>query len=588
MDCRDRILAEDYYDVIVDYQVRLDEAQPYDLCAINVENQFQLLYVERGAVQYENRYFFNYESLPKLYGLMQEEEVVFEASTFSPNNLIVSGITQIQRPPLKLTGKGCVIVFIDTGIRYTEEAFRNADGSSRILAIWDQTIQGTWGQANTGIERESRENGEIPGVGRTPAGLFYGTEYMREDINRALQSENPLSVVPSTDTNGHGTNLAAVAAASRSSELVGAAPEADIVVVKLKPCKRYLREFYLLPDDVPAYEESDIMLGLLYGERFAQNFRRPVIYCIGLGTNYGDHTGSAPLGKYLNALAVKRSRAVVVCSGNEGNAAHHFRGQLVRDSIVTVEVRVGEGAKGFLIEFWGKVPDVFTVAIRSPGGETIPAVRLGIEDAITYGFVYENTRVTVSGLLVEPASGEELIQIRVQEPTAGIWSFQVQAAGEIHNGEFHAWLPITAFMNSEIYFPEPNPYTTITEPAAASDVISVTGYDGANNSFYFNSGRGYTRTGGIKPDFAAPAVDIQTLRGKDSGSSYGAAITAGAVAQFMQWAVVEGNNIIVESREIKNYFIRGASRSYDLAYPNREWGYGRLNMVGTFNALVGI
>jgi subtilisin family serine protease len=374
---------------------------------------------------------------------------------------------------------------------------------------------------------------------------------------------------------------------------LGAAPGADIVVVKLKECKQYLRDFYLIPDNVPAYEENDVMLAVQYGDGFAVMFRRPVVFCIGLGTNYGDHAGSSALSRYLDAIAVKRSRAVVVCGGNEGNADHHFQGTLDDRSRggtgnTLVEVRVGENAQGFLMELWGNVPDVFTISVRSPGGETIPPIRLGIQDAITYGFIYEKTKITIAGVLVEPASGEELITLRVQAPTAGIWSFQVEAAGEVHNGSFHLWLPITQFLNTQTYFLTPTPYITLTEPAMAEDVISVSTFDAAGNSFYAESGRGFSRTGVINPDFAAPGVGVSTIRGKKTGSSLAAAITAGAVAQFMQWAVVEGNNVVVESREIKNYFVRGASRNYDITYPNREWGYGRLNMVGTFDALIGV
>ncbi|GFI66312.1 hypothetical protein IMSAG185_01927 [Lachnospiraceae bacterium] len=215
-------------------------------------------------------------------------------------------------------------------------------------------------------------------------------------------------------------------------------------------------------------------------------------------------------------------------------------------------------------------------------------MRLGLQDVVTYSFVYERTKVSIAGYIVEPASGEELIVLRVQDPTPGIWTFRVEAAGEIHNGEFNIWLPITQFLSAPVYFLESSPYITLTEPAMASSVIGVSTYDAANNSFYITSGRGYSRCGAVRPDFAAPGVNVSTVNGRESNSSLAAAITAGAVAQFMQWAVVERNNVIVESREIKNYFIRGASRSFDITYPNREWGYGRLNMVGTFDALIGV
>lgn len=549
MTCKERILSNDYYDIIADFRLGY-ETSNLDLCYVNLENSYYIFYWNRSELPNPNEYFYNYRSVPKLYGLMQEY--------FSPDSLIESGITQVQREPLSLTGRNCIIVFIDTGIDYTNPLFRNPDGSSRILAIWDQTIQ----------------------TGAPPEGFLYGTEYSREEINRALESEDPYAIVPSRDEIGHGSNLAAVAAGSRLGsglEYLGAAPDADIVVVKLKECKDYLRSFYLVPRGVPAYEESDIMLAVQYGDGFAEVFERPVIFCLGLGTNYGDHAGSSALSRYLSAVAVKRSRAVVVCGGNEGNAAHHYQGNLnnrgnTAENRDAVEIRVGENADGFLLELWGNVPDVFTVSVRSPGGETIPAIRLGVRDVITYSFIYERTRIAVAGDLVEPASGEELVLLRVQAPTPGIWTFQVEASGEIHNGEFHMWLPITQFMNAEAFFLKPTPYITLTEPAMAADVISVSTYDASNNSFYISSGRGYTRTGAIKPDFAAPGVNISVVRGRQTGSSLAAAITAGAVAQFMQWAVVDGNNPFVESREVKNYFIRGASRSFDLTYPNREWG----------------
>lgn len=571
IDCRDRILSNDYFDAIVDFPLGVLENPAQDQCYISIENFYNLIYFNRSAVPNAQEYFFSYRSIPKLYGLMQESGA---AGGFDPNSLIASGITQVQREPLALTGRGVVICIIDTGIDYTNPVFRNEDGTSRILAIWDQTIQS----------------------GEPPEGFLYGTEYSREEINRALQSEEPYSIVPSRDENGHGSSLASVAAGSKLNgglRYQGAAPDADIVVVKLKECKQYFRDFYLIPQGVPAYQENDIMLAVRYADTFAVPFRRPVVICLGLGTNYGDHTGSSPLGRYLDGIAVKRSRAVVVAGGNEGNALHHYQGNLDNRgrggaNNQAVEVRVDQGSGGFLMELWGSVPDVFTVSVRTPGGETIPPVRLGIMDSITYSFVYERSRVTIAGSLVEPASGEELILLRVQAPTPGIWTFQVEAVGEIHNGQFHMWLPITQFLDAPVYFLEPSPYITLTEPSMAASTIGVSTYDDTNNSFYINSGRGFSRLGVIRPDFAAPGVNVSTIRGRETGSSLAAAVTAGAVAQFMQWAVVEGNNSVVESREIKNYFIRGATRSFDMTYPNREWGYGRLNMVGTFDALIGV
>lgn len=566
MDCREKVLSDNVYDYITDFPVAGMGSEAAAFCYADIEKLYQILYIDRDDVPNRDVAFFAYQSIPKLYGLMQ-------MGTFDPTSLIASGITQIQRPPLSLTGRGTIVCVIDTGIDYRNPVFLDAGGSSRILAIWDQTLQS----------------------GAPPEGFLFGTEYRREEINRALRSENPFQIVPSRDENGHGTSMAAVAAGSSvggSEPYRGAAPEADLVIVKLKECKRYLREFYLVPEEVPAYQENDIMLAVQYADSFAELFRRPVVICLGLGSNMGDHTGSSALSGYLNAVAVRRSRAVVVCGGNEGNAAHHYRGMLERrngeiSDAQDVEIRVGEGSIGFWLEVWGNLPDIINIELRSPGGERVPGIRPAGGQTLTYEFVYERSRITIQSVLVEPASGEQLIIFRLEKPTAGIWTFRVTAAREIYNGVFDMWLPITQFLNTETAFLRPNPYTTLTEPAMAANVIGVSAYNAYNNSFFIDSGRGFDRTGAVRPDFAAPGVDIPTPSGERSGSSLAAAMTAGAVAQFLQWAVVERNNQFAESREIKSFLIRGASRNADTAYPNREWGYGRLNMEGVFETISG-
>ena len=218
MDCRERILSNDYYDIITDFDVSPVRAGEFDQCSVAVENLYSIVYFNRSQLANQAAYFFEHRNLPKLYGLMQENVRPPGEQPFDPTPLIAGGILQMQEEPLKLVGRGCVIVFIDTGIDYRNPAFRKEDGTTRLLAIWDQTIQ----------------------EGAPPEGFLYGTEYSREEINAALQAADPFELVPSRDTNGHGTNLAAVAAGSLlqgEGSFVGAAPEADIVVVKLKECK---------------------------------------------------------------------------------------------------------------------------------------------------------------------------------------------------------------------------------------------------------------------------------------------------------------------------------------------------------------
>ncbi len=572
LSCEERIQSNDYLDLIIDYVVpeTYVTMEGVDTCSIQVDEQYRIWYAERRALPPINITHYIYQFIPKLYGLMQE--------SFDSINLTETGILRVQRPPLSLTGRGTVMAIIDTGIDYTEPVFQNPDGSTRILAIWDQTLR----------------TGDYP-QWSSPEGIPYGIEFKREDINRALRGEIP--PLPTRDQNGHGTAMASVAAGSSLGgglEFLGAAPNCDIVVVKLKEAKQYLRDYYLIRDGATAFQENDIMLGLKYVQSFNIPLVQPLVMCLGIGTNMGDHAGNSALDNYLNHTSARRGQAVVVCGGNEGNAAHHFSQLLMQSTYVeetpheNVEIRVGEGEKGFILEMWGSIPTLFEASVRSPGGEAIPKFQLGLGQSLTYSFVYEKTKITIDSVVVEQGSGDELITFRFDGPTPGVWNIGVSIVGRPYNAVFHMWLPITDFLTSDTYFLNSSPYTTLTEPSLSRNVLTTSTYDSSNTSFYVNSGRGYARDSAIKPDVAAPGVQVSTIRGTRTGSSMGAALTAGAVAQFMEWAVVEGNARLAEGKEVKNYFIRGAEREQYLVYPNREWGYGRMNINGTFEELAGI
>lgn len=583
MPCRATILAEEIYDYITDFPIEETLEPDSVICTEEVDDRFDVIYVDNARIPSLESNFFEYQGIPKLYGLMQigGDEPILPRETpapFDPIALISSGISQVQGPPLNLTGFGTLICMIDTGIDYTNPIFRDELGNTRIEAIWDQTLQ----------------------EGKRPEGFLYGSEYTKEQINLALRSENPLEIVPSMDENGHGTALASVAAGSSAglaggaggvtggagavpAGFQGAAPEAELVIVKLKPAKNYLKEYYLVPEQAIAYQENDIMLAVKYCDRYVRLFQRPAVICIGLGTALGDHNGTSPLSVYLNKISLKRNRTVVVCGGNEGNTAGHFRGSLPNAD--NVEIRVAEGNKGFFMELWGKRTNVLNVGLRSPGGEVIPPIPLGLRQSITFGFVYERTEVTIYSTLVEPTTGEELIYFRIMDPTPGIWTIRVIGQSNLRGGIFDLWLPIAQFQSAPVYFLSPDPDVTLTEPAMASDVISVSAYQPSNASFYIDSSRGFSRANAYRPDLSAPGVDIPTVYGKQSGTGFAAALTAGAVAQLMQWAVVERNNIFADGRVIKGYLVRGAKRESDIVYPSEEWGFGRLDMAGVFTSL---
>ena len=580
MTCKEKILSEDYMDLINYFILPEGSVQGNDdvFCYIPINERFLSIYYSRAVLPplEVSSYFYRY--IPRLYGLM--DLFVPEAldRNFDPQPLIRSGISFVQKEPLNLTGRNVVLGFADTGIDYRNPVFRREDGSTRILAIWDQSVQ----------------------TGTPPDGLIYGSEYTREQINEALQLDNPLELVPVTDDIGHGTAMASAAAGSALNggiDFLGAAPDADIVVVKLKQAKQFLRDYYMTPPGVPAYGTNDIMLAVKYLSSFCIPFHRPAVICLGVGSSFGDHTGNSALSQYISTVGTQINQVVVVAGGNEGNSAHHFSGHIDGTGSVNVEIRVSEGTKGFLLEAWGSVPDFFSISVRSPGGEVIPPVSGRLGQSLEYTFVYEKTRIRLDYQPVEAETGKEVAVLRFENPTQGIWTVIVIREGGNGSGNFNMWLPIRQFINGTAEFLQPNPETTLTSPSFAQPPMAVTAYNSRNNSFYYNSGQGFGANGEIKPDLSAPGVDIsvatgtiqgRTVVGTGTGTSLAAALTAGAAAQFMQWAVVEYNSPYAGGVSTRNYFRRGAARDAAYTYPSRQWGMGRLDMEGVFNWIAGI
>jgi subtilisin family serine protease len=297
-DCREQILSEDYFDFIIEYQQDLPILPGWPNVCYNIINVIHAVaYIPVNDIPENFIHTIGYSAYPNIFGLLDME------------SLEASGVTRLRLiPNLNFTGKGIIMGIIDTGIDYTHNAFKKADGTTRILTIWDQTIQG--------------ENS-------APEGFYYGTEYTREQINTALSSPDPLSVVPSVDENGHGTYTAGIAAGSASFEnnFSGVAPDADLVVVKLKPAKNNAKAFFRIPEDTVGYQENDILEAIKYIVATSNKFKQPLSLCISLGTSQGSHDGRGSVSTYLSTIADQRGNSVVIAAGNEGNRGHHFLGK---------------------------------------------------------------------------------------------------------------------------------------------------------------------------------------------------------------------------------------------------------------------
>lgn len=557
-DCRKQAYSNDYFDFIIPYGE--DTAMPDEgACTQPIDEGFDIFYYPRTGVPTVKLGAYTYLETPNCYGLLDRTA------------LEVSGIIRMQnQPTLGLRGSGVMVGFIDTGIDYTNPLFRYADGSSRITAIWDQTIED----------------------GTPPEGISYGAEYTTEELNAALESEDPFSIVPSRDTDGHGTFLAGVACGGEDVEndFIGAVPQAQIAVVKLKEAKQYLREFYFIPESAKAYQENDIMMGVAYLSRLAELFDMPLVICLALGNSMGGHGGEVYLNTYLEEVCNRRRRAIVTAAGNEANARHHFQGNFSgEEEYVDTQINVEDAMPGFFVELWAKAPELYSVAIISPTGEELPRVPLQTGAFQEYRFVFEGTIVSVDYRLETQGTASQLAFIRFTNPSRGLWIIRVYPQNLL-SGTYNMWLPMQQLLAGRVFFLRSTPDITLTSPGNTEQVITVGGYQAVARSIYADSGRGYPIIGGIKPDFAAPAVEVYGpgLRGnyiRYTGTSAACAITAGAVAQIMEWALVKENRPRLSNAGIKNILIRGAERTNERVYPNREWGYGALDVYHSFELL---
>jgi subtilisin family serine protease len=281
---------------------------------------------------------------------------------------------------------------------------------------------------------------------------------------------------------------------------------------------------------------------------------------------------------------------ITTAAGNEGNRARHFHA--VIDPAVgstAVELNVGENEVGFFMELWGDAPGIYSIDILSPTGEYIPRIAAALQVKRDISFIFEETDISITYQTVESQTGDQLIRFNFRNVSAGTWRFTVYLQGNLPGG-FHIWLPADDFISEDTYFIQPDIYTTVVSPGTAIVPITVTAYNPVSGTLYVNSSRGYTRSNTIKPELAAPGVnyhapDVKGTYSNFTGTGVASAHMAGIVALALEWGVVRGNAPSFDTQEIKKYLIRGAKRSRNLTYPNRDWGYGMVDIFNTFDVL---
>jgi subtilisin family serine protease len=484
-------------------------------------------------------------------------------------SLEASGIIQVQQQPyLDLRGQGVLFGIVDTGIDYTQDVFIYEDGTSKIQYIFDQS-----------------------GTENAPEGGYtVGTEYTNEQINEALRSENPYDIVPQRDESGHGTFLASVAVGRDIDEFSSAAPDAELIVVKLKKARPFYLEFFTVPPEQEnAFESSSVMVGIEYILEKALELGRPVVICLGVGSNFGSHDGFSVFEEYLSGVSNLRGVCLCTAVGNESQAKHHTQGRLLsRGATNDIDVRAGTEGADIRVAIWNNVSDRIAVSVRSPTGELVSRLPARTGTTTRVRLVLENSIVIVDYYFPVEGSGDQVTVVKILNSTPGIWTITVH--GDIVlDGTYHAWLPLTGFISPAVEFLEPSPYYTMVVPSTMIGSIACGAYNSSNNSLYVRSSWGPTRIGAIRPDLVAPGVEVggyyPSGYGTMDGTSASTAIVAGACVLMMQWGIVQGNDVSLSTYQIRAYLIRGCNRSENMIYPNNQWGYGILDLMNTFNLM---
>lgn len=478
------------------------------------------------------------------------------------------------QPPF-LSGRGVLAAIIDSGIDYAHMDFRNADGTTRLLALWDQTVE------------PDAEKGFYP-----PEGFVIGTEFSEMQINEALVQPTRaerVAMVPSRDVSGHGTAVAGIAAgngAESNGIYEGAAPGSELLVVKLGQA------------DVEGFPRTtELMRALAYVVRKAINVGKPVAVNLSFGNTYGAHNGGSLLERYIDNIAEIGKSVICVGSGNEGASAGHVAGRLAETTVAELAIAPYEASLN--VQLWKNYADLFRVFLIAPSGRQIE-IDISKEGKQTV-ILDDTTLLIYSGDPKPYATNQEIYFDFIPTEsyiTSGIWSFRLEPV-RIVSGDYYFYLPSAVTRNADTRFYRPTPETTLTIPATAAKVITVGAYDVIYDAYADFSGRGSVNIGdnlieagggNIKPTLVAPGVNITSASvfggySSFTGTSFAAPFVTGSAALMMEWGIVRGNDPYLYGEKVKAYLIRGARQLPGYAvFPNAQVGYGALCLADSLPA----
>lgn len=539
---------ENVWELIVKYSGTLEAVRQTARSVTELLNGYAVIVIEEERIG-------QLAQLPEVEFIEKPKKLYFQTDVGRQ----VSCIDIVQDMPLSLRGKGTLIGIVDSGIDYENAEFRNEDGTTRIVSLWDQSVNG-----------------------RPPAGYLAGTEYTREQIDAALATEDKevrRQMVKTSDVSGHGTAVAGIAAGNgRGSEgrrFRGAAPEAELIIVKMGA-----------PREGGFPRTTELMRGVDYIVRKAVELRRPVAINISFGNTYGSHDGTSLVERFLNDIADMWKNVICIGSGNEGASAGHVSGKVRRQISETVELAVQQREPALSIQIWKSYVDEMGVSVISPSGRQAGPF---YEFLGAQRYILGDTELLIYYGEPKPYSVKQEIYLSLlpgkQYIESGVWKI-VLTPGRIVDGEYQMWLPTQSSLNMGTAFLQPNSMSTLTIPSTASLAVTVAAYDARTFSYADFSGRGpagvYEGENVLKPDIAAPGVRVTApVPGGGyqsfSGTSFAAPFVTGSAALLMEWGIVRGNDPYLYGEKVKAYLRKGAKQlaGYE-RWPNALLGYGAL------------
>ncbi|RGS76682.1 S8 family peptidase [Coprococcus sp. AF21-14LB] len=537
------------WEIIIKYSGTLEETKKLAEAVVELQGGFAVVTVKKTNLE-------ALLNLPEIEYAEKPKSLYFEVE----EGRRVSCINTVQDAPLSLSGKGVLVAIVDSGIDYRHRDFRNQDGTTRILNLWDQT-----------------------GTGSPPAGYHIGTEYTKTEIDAVLNSERMTADeevrgenrVLTVDNSGHGTAVAGIAAGNGSSSegiYRGAAPQSELLIVKLGQ-----------PRENGFPRTTELMQGLDYVIRKALEYRRPVAVNVSFGNTYGSHDGTTLAERFIDSLANIWKTVICVGAGNEAAGAGHTSGVLKAEEEEIVEFAVQDRQPELSIQIWKEYEDEMEISIIAPSGIRVGPIKqvLGSQR-----FEIERTEILLYYGEPNPYSTAQEVYISFLPETdyidSGIWGI-VLTPVSIVRGAYEMWMPGQQVLNRGTGFLYPTAKTTLTIPSAAANVVTVGAYDSRTFSYADFSGRGYTRiTNQIKPDLVAPGVNVRTTRVgggyvEMTGTSFATPFVTGAAALMMEWGIIRGNDPYLYGEKVKAYLRKGARALPEFEeYPNPYVGFGAL------------